>query len=272
MHKAFIAYDPADRKLAVRLWDELRWNGLNIGIDLQDVPLHIDRAALLEDIVFRCDLVMVVVGETYSDEVRRLHALAIEQEATVIIIRLPGADVPPELASTRTVFFGDYAAALSHLLRLIPTHMLDTAVDTDRVLQNLRHQSRDVRRTTLFLVGKSRIHAGMRPAMSLMLSDPEPDVRAAAAWALQQLGNVDTAPALIAALQDVSYDVRSNAGWALVDIGRRRDSPASNAITTEVIAVLRDGESYDTREMAYQVLLRLGGRDASEAIKKYWDE
>ncbi|MEL6272441.1 MAG: HEAT repeat domain-containing protein, partial [Chloroflexota bacterium] len=107
---------------------------------------------------------------------------------------------------------------------------------------------------------------------SLMLSDPEPDVRAAAAWALQQLGNVDTAPALIAALQDVSYDVRSNAGWALVDIGRRRDSPASNAITTEVIAVLRDGESYDTREMAYQVLLRLGGRDASEAIKKYWDE
>ncbi|MEM6282979.1 MAG: toll/interleukin-1 receptor domain-containing protein [Chloroflexota bacterium] len=272
MYKSFVIYHPTDRKLAVRLWDELRWNGLNTGIDLQDVPLHIDRAALLEDIVFRCDLVLVIVGEQHSDEVRRLHALAIEQEAVVIVVQLPDASLPPELASTRTVAFGDYDAAFSHLLRLVPRYMLDMGVDTDRVMQNLRHESHDVRRTTLFLVGKDRILSAMRTAMSIMLSDPHADVRAAAAWALHQLGNVDAAPALIAALYDRSFDVRSNAGWALVDIGRRRDSPASNAITTEVITVLRDGTTYDSREMAYQVLLRLGGREAADAIKKYWDK
>jgi vesicle coat complex subunit len=272
MHKAFIAYDLQDRTLAVRLWDDLRWHGLDVGIDLQDAPLHMERSAVLEDVVFRCELVLIVIGKQHSDEVRRLHTLAIEQDAQVIVIQRPNTHITAVLHSKQTVMLGDYDIALSHILRMVPTHMLDIAVNTERIMQNLRHDNHDVRRTTLYLIGKDRIHNAMRPAISLMLSDKQPDVRAAAAWAIHQLGNVDAAPALIAALNDHVYDVRSNAGWGLVDIGRRRDSLASRAVTQSVIDVLRDSDNYDTREMAYQVLVRLGGREATEAIEKYWDD
>lgn len=271
MTKAFIAYELSARRLAVRLWDELRWHGLDVGIDLQDAPPHLERSAVLEDIVFGCEVLIVLVGEQSSPECRRLHTLALEQEALVIALILPRGDLPPELQSTNALVFRHYEHTVEQLLELIPAHLLDKSPDEDQVLANLRHKDADVRRTTLFLVGKDRLHTAMTPAIRLMLTDPLPAVRAAAAYAVDRLGNVEAASALVAAMFDTSFEVRSNAGWGLVHLGRRRDSPASRAITQQVISVLRDSNSQNAREMAYLVLLRLGGEDANAAIKQYWD-
>jgi HEAT repeat protein len=271
MRTAFLTYAPADQRTAVRLWDELRWHGLDVGIDLQDAPLHLERSAVLEDIVFQCRWLLVLVGPHIPDETRRLCALAIEQEADVVALLRPSAALPDALRVTHRMDFTDYDIGLTHLLSLMPDGLFNRAIDPDRVLGNLHHDDAQVRRMTLFMVGGNRLLSATSAAMALMLYDHDPEVRATAAWALDQLNNVEAASALVAALQDPAYNVRSNAGWGLVNMGRRRDSPASRAITQQVIAVLRDGKTWETREMAHQVLVRLGGEDAQDAIDRYWD-
>ena len=178
--------------------------------------------------------------------------------------------LPDALRVPQTVVMGNYDVGLKHILRFIPDAMLNRAPDEDQILANLHHKNPNVRRTTLYMAAKDRLHIVTQSAMSLMLSDDNVEVRAAAAYALDKINNVEATAALIEALNDRSFDVRSNAGWALVNLGRRRDSPASRAVTGAVIDVLRDGENEDTREMAYLVLTRLGGKEALEAIRKYW--
>lgn len=274
MRNAFIVYAREDRQIAVQLWDELRWHGLDVGIDLQDVPPHLERSAVLEDLVAASETVLLLLSahSSENDERRRLHVLAIEQERDIIALLLPGGELPRCLRASKMILFDDYDRGFRHLRRLIPDHYFSQEPDKQRLLDNLHHHDADVRRTTLFLVGKTRSTTAMGAAISLLLTDRMPEVRAAAAWALDQLGNVDAVPALLLALHDSAYDVRSNAGWGLVNIGRRRDSPASRAVIPAVIAVLRDGETAGAREMAYQVLLRLGGSDAFNAIDRYWKD
>ncbi len=273
MRQAFIVYAPSERQLAVRLWDELRWHGLDVGIDLQDAPPHLERSAVLEDVVFQCELLLLILGKNPTAEVRRLHLLAIEQDLNIIAVERTADGIPPlpdALRVPQTVVMGNHAVGLKHILRFIPDAMLNRAPDEDQILANLHHKNPNVRRTTLYMAAKDRLHIVTQSAMSLMLSDDNVEVRAAAAYALDKINNVEATAALIEALNDRSFDVRSNAGWALVNLGRRRDSPASRAVTGAVIDVLRDGENEDTREMAYLVLTRLGGKEALEAIRKYW--
>jgi HEAT repeat protein len=273
MAYAFIAYSRKDRLLALRLWDELRWRGLDVGIDLQDVPAHFDRRAVLEDMVTECEVLLLLVSPYADgdDELRRMHLLAIEQERDVIALLLPGGELPPILKCAKTLMLGNYERGLKHLMRLIPPEQLQTAADPRRVLENLRHQSPDVRRTTLYVVAKEKLTRAVPRTITLMLTDIDEEVRAAAAWALDQMNNVDAAPSLILALYDDCFSVRSNAGWGLVSMGRRKDAPASRAIIPAVIDILRDESNpHGTREMAYMVLLRIGGKQAYDAIDRYW--
>jgi len=273
MTHAFIAYPKPDRLLAVRLWDELRWRGLEIGIDLQDVPPYFDRRAVLEDLVFNCKLLLLIVSPNakHDDELRRLHLLAIEQDCDVITLLLPGGALPKSLQCSKTLAFGNYERGIKHLLRLIPPEQLKRAPDPHRVLDNLRHDDPDVRRVNLFLAAKERMTATIPRAVTLLLTDDDPTVRAAAAYTLDRINNVDTASTLILALYDDSFDVRSNAGWGLVKMGRRKDAPASRAIIPALIDVLADPDNpHDTREMAYMILLRIGGKRAYDAIDRYW--
>lgn len=96
-----------------------------------------------------------------------------------------------------------------------------------------------------------------------LLRDPEPVIRAKAAWTLDQLNQVAAMPGLISALNDTVYNVRSAAAWALVHLGE--------VVVEEVIEVLRFGLK-DAREMAYQILLRIHSDEARAAIKRYWDQ
>lgn len=271
--KAFIVYTPADRVLAVKIWDELNAQGVDVGIDLADVPQHLERRAVLEDMISVSDLLILVVSDDAlaDSELRRMHLLALEQDCDLIAVQTTDATLPPMLATGQRVKMRDVAQGLPHLMRLIPADFIERRPDTDKIIANLHHPNANVRRTTLFLVGSKRMVAGFRHAMALVLTDEDSAVRAAAAWALDQLANVEAAPALLYALYDTAFEVRSNAGWGLVNLGRRRDAPASRAIIPAVIAILRESKNVNAREMAYLILIRLGGRQANDAIDRYWN-
>lgn len=80
-------------------------------------------------------------------------------------------------------------------------------------------------------------------------TDHSPEVRAAAAWALDRLRLEMAIPYLLQALQDSYWSVRSNAGWALVRFGAKGEKAVA-----EHLPVLRTGEA---QEMAQLILDRI---------------
>jgi len=139
---------------------------------------------------------------------------------------------------------------------------------TPKLKQQLKSADASQRTTALIMIGKSRVYSLAKDASRLLENDTDNEVRAAAAWALDLLGNPETIPTLINAMYDSSFGVRSNAGWALVHMGRRI---VPNLVVPDVIDVLKDKSSYDARQMAYLILTRIGGQEDTQAIQEYWN-
>lgn len=138
----------------------------------------------------------------------------------------------------------------------------------EKILGYLKSTSARERAIGLMLVGRSRMRPALGQAVRL-LTDQDAEVRASAAWALDQLGSPVTVPALIEALYDPMFSVRSNAGWALVHIA---ESTVPQVVVPDVVEVLRDMNHEDARQMAYLVLLYIGDDSAHTAIRMYWSD
>lgn len=138
----------------------------------------------------------------------------------------------------------------------------------DNLKSRLSSSDPSLRTAALVIIGKSRGYELIHATINILESDDDDDVRAMAAWALDQLGSPDTVPALTKATYDLSFGVRSNAGWALVHIGRR---VFPNLVVPDVIEILKDTSNYDARQMAYLILTRIGGETSTQAIKTYWN-
>jgi serine/threonine protein kinase len=106
-----------------------------------------------------------------------------------------------------------------------------------------------VRTRALRIVGVRGVSGLIDLAIARMLDDADSDVRAAAAWAIDQLDDPAAIPALLKALHDPSWGVRSDAGWALVHLG-----PQVIPAVREVHETTKNGAA---REMAKLVLDRL---------------
>lgn len=139
-------------------------------------------------------------------------------------------------------------------------------ISLEEVLAQLKSPKAKDRIVALAVIGKEHYYAAADQVIATLL-DPEKEVRAIAAWTLDLLGSPDTIPALLEAMHDTTFDVRSNAGWALVHMAQRI---YPGLILPEVIDILRDDPNEDARQMAYLVLLHIGGDDAEEAIQLYW--
>ncbi len=136
-----------------------------------------------------------------------------------------------------------------------------------QILKQLKSDDPRDRTVALVLIGRARLLDLSPDIIAVLEGDDEPDVRAMAAWTLDLLGVADAVPTLLAALYDPDFGVRSNAGWALVHLARRL---VPQVVLPEVIDVLKDEAHPDARQMAYLVLIRIGGRDARQAIEQYW--
>jgi len=93
------------------------------------------------------------------------------------------------------------------------------------------------------------------PALIAALKDPDSGVRAAAARALEKIGDKTAAvPALIAALKDPDKEVRRGAAWALGEIGDTSAVPA-------LIAALKDPDR-SVWDRVTKALAKLGDKSA----------
>lgn len=95
-----------------------------------------------------------------------------------------------------------------------------------------------VRRRAALGVGRVGLAAGVAPLSSLLADDPEPEVRAMAAFALGVLGDAAAAPALITALGDPDARVQGRAAEGLGLIGH---TAAADAVAGMAAAHVRAG-------------------------------
>ncbi len=136
----------------------------------------------------------------------------------------------------------------------------------EEVMMMVSSSNADERALGLRYIGKHRYRTALDVCI-LSLADEHNDVRAWAAWALDQLGSPETIPDLVAVLKDPEFGVRSNAGWALVHLARRW----SDALVVPLLVdILEESTNDDARQMAYLVLHHIGGEDARRAMNDYW--
>lgn len=263
MKKTFLSYAQQDRAMAVRLWDELKWRGLDAWLDINEIRPGTPRSWAIEHAVSGCDFFLLLLTRDAftSRHVRRQVLLAVEQERVIIPLRFEDCSAPSMIEDIQPVDFSDYSTGFRRLVRALPSGIFQRDPSVENIIENLHNTSPDVRRTTAFLVGKQKIRRATDRVVTL-LRDSNPDVRTAAAWALDQLSDPRTKNDLVASLEDPAFDVRSAAGWALVNMGA--------LVVPDVVSVLRDSPHDGAREMAYQILVRLGGEQADEAIRLYW--
>ncbi len=95
-----------------------------------------------------------------------------------------------------------------------------------------------IRRRAALAVGRTKLAQGVAILIPLLASDPEPEVRQMAAFALGLIGRKDAAPALRTALSDQSPVVRGRAAEALGLIG---DTESASGIGAMVSAYVKAG-------------------------------
>jgi len=106
-----------------------------------------------------------------------------------------------------------------------------------RYLQNLKDHSVDEpkyfqspRAESAIQLGHIKDTVAVKPLIEVLTNDYFPDVRAAAAYALGEIGDKRALPYLKEALQDWSIDVRIWAAWSLIQLGEGRSEKVISAL------------------------------------------
>lgn len=247
MKMAFLSYSRKDKQTAITLRDDLAFRGISVWMDLQDIPLGAAWASEIEAAITDCEcfLLLMTPASLESEYVKYEYEFAMKRQKKIIPLLLASCDIPPALQPIQYLDLRDYRAQLPSLIKIFPMQA-QTQEDTSvRLRDNLLSASTDVRRLALILIGRKRYYE-LTEAVIQRLDDDDSEVRATAAWALDQLGKTQAIPALIKAIHDPSFDVRSNAGWALVHLGTAALDP--------VQTILRETKNPAAREMAQLIL------------------
>jgi hypothetical protein len=257
----FISYSRRDKAQVIQLRTDLEFRGLSIWLDLDDIPAGTVWAEEIRQGIDNSRYFMLILSSSSvaSEYVEREYRYALEQNKPIIPIMIETCAVPTAIEHLQYVDLRNYKVGLSRLLKVFPKDMFNQAIlDINAQIYSPNH---DIRLAALNIIATRKLSEAL-PAVLDTLGDPDPEIRAAAAWALAEMRDLHTLPDLIKALYDVSSSVCSNAGWGLVYLG-------ADAVPA-VIDVLRNTAHPNAREMAYQVLLRIGGDEANAAIRTYW--
>ena len=119
------------------------------------------------------------------------------------------------------------------------------------------HRQRDIKVEAL-MAGRNNDLQKL-PWLIQLLNNPDKEVRASAALALNSLKDPHSIPALIRALHDPEFTVRSSAGWALVHLG--------DQVLPEISKVLQERSSKEACDMAKLILFNLRFPDLNYG---YW--
>ena len=245
-----------DRRTVERLALLLRRNGVRVFYDAWEKPelwgkdlyQHLDtiyRTAARYCVVFVSD--HYVKKAWTKHELKSAQARAFEENSEYILpIRLDDAKLPglpPTIA-----YIDARTTLLTEIAQMFMTKLgIKRQVDVATLLESDDAEDREKALTEIALRGYPE---HFQRAIELMLSDPVTDVRAKAAWALDNLNDPRALPALIEAIHDHSFSVRSPAGWALVHLGEY-------LVRADMERIHRESDNQGAREMALLVLQNL---------------
>ena len=134
-----------------------------------------------------------------------------------------------------------------------------------------------VRRRAALAAGRVGLREAVDPLTPLLTADPEPDVRAMAAFALGLIGDAAARPALVQALADADAVVQGRAAEALGTIADRSDGTAvaqmvQTHITAGALAAIQPDDltfplapPVEAVRLGIYALVRLGSYDALAA-------
>ncbi len=130
------------------------------------------------------------------------------------------ATAPPPIVAPPRPSYEQKVAAILHLedRRVLADTTLPPSSPAD-LLALLGDEEGRVRRRAALGIGRAGLAEGVAPLSSVLATDPEPEVRAMAAFALGMLGDAAAAPALVTALGDADPRVQGRAAEGLGLIG-----------------------------------------------------
>ncbi|MGE0813110.1 MAG: HEAT repeat domain-containing protein [Vicinamibacterales bacterium] len=166
-------------------------------------------------------------------------AVAAVLAAGAAVIAAACATAPPPVTAPPPPTYQEKMTAILHLedRRVLSDETLEPAAV--RALPPLLTDAEGrIRRRAALAIGRVGLADGVPLLVALLADDPDPDVRAMAAFALGLLGDGAAAPALLPALSDADPRVQGRAAEALGLIGHK---PAAGSIAGMAAAHVRAG-------------------------------
>jgi len=154
------------------------------------------------------------------------------------------ASAPPVVVPERRPQF-TFEEKMGWILRLEQDRVLQSIAPAAPALPQqpdliflLSDQEARIRRRAALAIGRTRLSAGVDPLRKVLSSDPDPEVRQMAAFAMGLIGNASAADALLAALSDPDPLVQGRAAEGLGLLGHK---PAATAIAAMMSAHTKAG-------------------------------
>ncbi|HXG87094.1 MAG TPA: HEAT repeat domain-containing protein [Vicinamibacterales bacterium] len=161
-----------------------------------------------------------------------------------LIVLSACASAPPVVVPERRPQF-TFEEKMGWILRLEEDRVLQSIAPAAPALPQqpdliflLRDQEARIRRRAALAIGRTRLSAGVDPLRKVLSSDPDPEVRQMAAFAMGLIGNASAADALLAALSDPDPLVQGRAAEGLGLLGHK---PAATAIAAMMSAHTKAG-------------------------------
>ena len=196
---------------------------------------------------------LVLVSESYkkkawaTHELRSAQARAFEDEAEYILpVRIDDAELP---GLPPTVGYLDLRRIRIEEVVATLIEKLGPVTNWHAIENDLISSDPDARIFAITRIALEGVARYLDQLIATLGTDSEPEVRARAAWALDNLNDATAMRALIQALSDSDWNVRSNAGWALVHLGE--------VVADDVREVAAENPNPDAREMAILILNRI---------------
>jgi hypothetical protein len=118
--------------------------------------------------------------------------------------------------------------------------------DVDGLITALSHKDQGVRRQAAKALGELRDQRAVAPLLGIIQSDPKPEVRREAVWALSGIGGPGYIQALRIELEDKSWYTHSSAADELERIAEESTDPGLRA---EIEATLKKAERDEDRKL-----------------------
>lgn len=307
MSHIYLCYSNQDKELVDLIQDDLKERGYVVWRDTTHIAADQNWAEALDE-ALNSAYTVVVAASTQSlgsAVVQREFNCAAENDLPLVMVVLDSCDVPEAWRDTAVEvvsFVGVYKAGLEesgleqlrqyrnamHALtealdRIYPVRIylqelkhsndhirehaakelgrLQDITATEALIETLSDPDADVRFAAATALGQLQSESAQRSLLRLLQNDEEADVRAATAVALGRIGDPSAIGPLIDQLVDSDRFVRAG---VLEALGKLKATSAVN----QIVHIMRNDPISDVRAAAQDALCHIGGPQAHRALQR----